>query len=73
MGWLPSVVVLLVGLALLALVALRVFRMLRRTQGAAEALTIAVSGRTMRVRAGVGELNAWRAQRREDGHPGGDA
>ncbi|WP_037078374.1 hypothetical protein [Pseudonocardia spinosispora] len=73
MGWLPSALVVVVGLLVLGLVAVRVFRVVRRTQGAVEALSISVSGRRMRVQAGVDELNAWRAQRRSASHSGGDA
>lgn len=73
MGWLPSVLMLLFGLLVLAFVAMRALRVVRRTRGAVDALSISVSGRRMRVQAGVDELNAWRAQRRSASHSGGDA
>jgi hypothetical protein len=72
-GWLPSVLMLVLGIVLLVPLVLSALRALRRTRSAAGALSIAVAGRTMRVRAGMGELHAWRAGRRAPGDPGPDA
>ncbi|HZZ45940.1 MAG TPA: hypothetical protein VFE65_03545 [Pseudonocardia sp.] len=63
MGWLPSVVLIALGLVVLVLVLLAVFRRLRRLVTASRRLSTSVAGRTLRVRAGVAETRAWREAR----------
>jgi hypothetical protein len=68
MGWLPTVVWVLVlvvaGMVLLVVVASRVFGALGRTRVATETLNTSVTGRTRRIQAGVEEARAWRAAHR---------
>jgi hypothetical protein len=63
MEWLPSVLVLAVGIVLLVLLVVSVLGPLRRVRAASRTMTVAITGRMMRVRAAVAELNAWRASR----------
>lgn len=68
MGWSPAAVLVLVlvvvGVALLAVVASRVVGALRRTRAASDLLNTSVTGRTRRIQAGVGEAREWRAAHR---------
>jgi hypothetical protein len=61
MGWLPTAVLVVVGILLLALLALRVVSALRLARTASERLTTAVTGRSRRIGAGLAEVRAWRA------------
>jgi phosphatidate phosphatase APP1 len=63
MEWLPSVLVLAMGIVLLVVLVVSLLGPLRRARAASRTMTVAVTGRMMRVRAGVAELNAWRAAR----------
>jgi hypothetical protein len=62
--WLPSIVVLAVGLVGLLVLVLVLLGHLRRTQEAQRRLTVAVRGRTATLRAGLDETRAWRAAHR---------
>jgi hypothetical protein len=61
MGWLPTAVLVVVGILFLALVLLRVFTALRLVRTASERLNTAVTGRSRRIGAGLDEVRAWRA------------
>ena len=70
MGWLLTAVLVLLGLVLLALVAVRVGGALRRTRAASVTLNTAVTGRSRRIAAGLAEVREWReAHRRVPGDP----
>jgi hypothetical protein len=74
MGWLPTAVVVLLGLVLLALVAVRVGGALRRTRAASVTLNTAVTGRSRRIAAGLAEVREWReSHRRAPGSAGPSA
>jgi hypothetical protein len=64
MGWLPTVVLVVVGFALLAVAAWRTVGALRRARVASETLNTSVTGRTRRIQAGVEEAREWRAAHR---------
>ncbi|MBO0873674.1 MAG: hypothetical protein J2P19_09800 [Pseudonocardia sp.] len=68
MGWLPTSVLLVVGIIGLAIVVASVIGALHRTRIAAHTLGVALAGRSMRLRAGTAELSAWRAARRDRRH-----
>jgi hypothetical protein len=61
MGWLPTAVLVVVGILLLALLVLRVVSALRLVRTASERLNTAVTGRSRRIGAGLDEVRAWRA------------
>jgi hypothetical protein len=61
MGWLPTAVLVVVGILFLALVLLRVFTALRLVRTASDRLNTAVTGRSRRIGAGLDEVRAWRA------------
>jgi hypothetical protein len=61
MGWLPTAVLVVVGILFLALVLLRVLTALRLARTASERLNTAVTGRSRRIGAGLDEVRAWRA------------
>jgi hypothetical protein len=61
MGWLPTAVLVVVGILFLALVLLRVLTALRLVRTASERLNTAVTGRSRRIGAGLDEVRAWRA------------
>ena len=63
MEWLPSVLVFVVGLVLLVLLLIWLTRALARTRTASHTLTVAITGRTRRVKAALAEIQAWRAAR----------
>jgi hypothetical protein len=63
MGWLPTAVLVVVGILFLALLLLRVLTALRLVRTAAERLNTAVTGRSRRIGAGLDEVRAWRAAR----------
>jgi hypothetical protein len=67
MEWLPSVLVFAVGLVLLLWILGRLLGPLRGARAAQRTLTVAVTGRSMRVKAALAETRAWRAARRS-GH-----
>jgi hypothetical protein len=69
MGWLPTAVLVVVGILFLALVLLRVFTALRQVRTASERLNTAVTGRSRRIGAGLDEVRAWRAARHPATHP----
>ncbi|HEY2205039.1 MAG TPA: hypothetical protein VGH99_11270 [Pseudonocardia sp.] len=73
MGWLPTVLLLVVGLLVLVLLAVALVGAVHRARRASDRLTTALTGRTSRVRAGVAELTAWRAARRGPRAPGDGA
>jgi HAMP domain-containing protein len=64
MGWLPTVVLVVVGIVLLGVLALRLSGALRRTRIAARTLNTSVTGRTRRINAGLDEVRVWRAAHR---------
>ena len=64
MGWLPTVLLVVVGLALLAVAAARTFGALRSARIASGTLNTSVTGRTRRIQAGVEEAREWRAAHR---------
>ncbi|MBB6376016.1 phosphatidate phosphatase APP1 [Pseudonocardia eucalypti] len=64
MGWLPMSVLLTLGVLLLALPVVVATRAVLRARRAARTLTVATTGRVLRVRAGVAEVSAWRQARR---------
>jgi hypothetical protein len=61
MGWLPTAVLVVVGILFLALLLLRVVTALRLVRTASERLNTAVTGRSRRIGAGLDEVRAWRA------------
>ncbi|HEY2097122.1 MAG TPA: hypothetical protein VGH72_11695 [Pseudonocardia sp.] len=61
MGWLPTAVLVVVGILFLALLLLRVITALRLVRTASERLNTAVTGRSRRIGAGLDEVRAWRA------------
>jgi hypothetical protein len=63
MGWLPTSVLLVVGIIALALLVAGVVGALHRARMAAHTLSVALGGRASRLRAGLDELAAWRAAR----------
>ena len=67
MGWLLTAVLVLLGLVLLALVAVRVVGALRRARAASATLNTAITGRSRRISAGLGEVREWRAAHRRTG------
>ncbi|HEV7791652.1 MAG TPA: hypothetical protein VGP05_21780 [Pseudonocardia sp.] len=69
MGWLPTAVLVVVGILFLALVLLRVLTALRLTRTASERLNTAVTGRSRRIGAGLDEVRAWRAAQHPATHP----
>jgi hypothetical protein len=73
MGWLPSIVVLVVGVVLLVVLAVRLRRALVPARAAADAFGVATQGRTMRIRAAMTELALSRTVRRAARQPGPDA
>lgn len=64
MGWLLTAVLVLLGLVLLALVAVRVGGALRRARAASVTLNTAVTGRSRRIAAGLAEVREWRDSHR---------
>lgn len=68
MGWLPTSVLLVVGIIGLAIVLTSAFGALHRTRAAVHTLGVALSGRSARLRAGAAEVSAWQAARRDRRH-----
>jgi hypothetical protein len=60
MGWLPTAVLIVLGIVLLALPGMRVLGALRRARAASETLNTSVTGRARRISAGVAEVRIWR-------------
>lgn len=73
MGWLPTSVLLVVGIIGLALLVAGLVGALHRTRAAAHLLSVAFTGRSSRLRAGMAELSAWRAARHDADGPDRDA
>jgi len=65
MGWLPTAVLAVLGITLLALLGLRVAGALRRTLVASRRLNTSITGRTRRIDAGLAEVRAWRDAHRD--------
>jgi hypothetical protein len=63
MGWLPTSLLLMVGIIGLALLLVSTAGAVRRASQASHTLSVAVEGRSNRLRAGLAELSAWRAER----------
>ncbi|WP_028927064.1 hypothetical protein [Pseudonocardia acaciae] len=68
MGWLPTSVLLVVGIIGLALLVAGLVGALHRARAAAHTLSVALDGRRTRLRAGAAELSAWRAEHRARRH-----
>jgi hypothetical protein len=60
MGWLPTAVLIVLGIVVLALLGMRVLGALRRARAASETLNTSVTGRATRISAGVAEVRLWR-------------
>ena len=73
MGWLPSIVLLVVGVVLLVVLLVRLRRAVVPARAAADTFGVATEGRSMRLRAALTELTRSRAARRAARRPGIDA
>jgi hypothetical protein len=60
MGWLLSVLVLVAGIVLLLLLLVLVLWPIKQAKAASSIMSIAIAGRTTRIRASVAELRARR-------------
>lgn len=63
MGWLPTSLLLMVGIIGLALLLVSTVGAVRRASQASHTLSVAVAGRSNRLRTGLAELSDWRAER----------
>jgi hypothetical protein len=64
MEWLPGVLVFVMGLLLLVLLLVWLLGHLRRALAATRTMGVAVTGRTVRIRAGLAEIRLWREAHR---------